>query len=508
MKVAVIQPLYSTDFSRADELFDWETDALDKCDESLDLIVLPESADHPVLSGSRQNYDLLSRRFCRRMMDKAKETAVRCNAMVFYNGMDEVDGKPRNTTFAINRKGEVVGKYYKQHLTHSEVFSTKLDSEYTFDYEPIAVVEMEGIRFAFLVCYDFYFYETFPAIARQNVDVIIGCSHQRSDSLDALEIIDRFLCYNTNAYLVRSSVSMGEDSPVGGGSMIVAPDGKILVNMGMEVGMATAEFDPHAKFFKPAGFQNPPSAHWEYIDKGRRPWKYRPAGSAIARTDEFMTGNRVCAQGGAVCAPAYSMAAFGAAIGMGADEIGFPVFFTRDGVAVTVASEDLSACSNGGKKVSELSFKEVCAYDFGQGRAGFDRLAPTKTEDVFRKFAALAIFNVQVSADATDEQIQEIARLIFQYDCEKHAYVTCSHPAVLRKFKQINPKILTCLIGSVAQGEDKAWLQGEDVHDKKEGVGYLIECNDRRQARAYWQSGVQTVVTTTFDATWISVKSL
>jgi hypothetical protein len=53
------------------------------------------------------------------------------------------------------------------------------------------------------------------------VDIIIGCSLQRSDTLDALEIMCRFLAYNTNAYVVRSSVSFAEDSDVCGASMIV-----------------------------------------------------------------------------------------------------------------------------------------------------------------------------------------------------------------------------------------------------------------------------------------------
>ena len=58
--------------------------------------------------------------------------------------------------------------------------------------------------------------EFFANIARYNPEVIIACAYQRSDSHEALEILAKFLAYNTNAYVLRSSVSLGADSPVGG----------------------------------------------------------------------------------------------------------------------------------------------------------------------------------------------------------------------------------------------------------------------------------------------------
>ena len=81
----------------------------------------------------------------------------------------------------IVRNGEIVGKYFKEHLVESEVSVMELDSDYSVEYSEPAVIEMEGISFGFLTCYDFYFYEAFPTLARKNIDVIIGCSHQRTD---------------------------------------------------------------------------------------------------------------------------------------------------------------------------------------------------------------------------------------------------------------------------------------------------------------------------------------
>ena len=41
MKVCIIQPEYSVDYNRSDELFNTYIDYLQKCDNSMDIIVLP-----------------------------------------------------------------------------------------------------------------------------------------------------------------------------------------------------------------------------------------------------------------------------------------------------------------------------------------------------------------------------------------------------------------------------------------------------------------------------------
>ena len=53
MKVCTIQPLYPTDYSRSEEMFLREMEAMDKCDDTMDLIVLPESTDVPCFAKTR-----------------------------------------------------------------------------------------------------------------------------------------------------------------------------------------------------------------------------------------------------------------------------------------------------------------------------------------------------------------------------------------------------------------------------------------------------------------------
>ena len=447
MKVCIIQPAYSTDYTKSDWYFEEQLRLIDQCDESMDLIVLPESCDIPCLARSKEDAERSYERFNRILLDKASQTAKRCNAMVFANARSNEENGHRNTTYAFNRQGEIVGKYFKQHLTPGEVTKMRLDSDYTFEFSEPTVVELEGLRFAFLTCYDFYFYESFASIARQNVDIVIGCSHQRSDTHLALEIMSQNLAYNTNAYVIRSSVSMDENSDIGGASMVVAPTGKVLVNMGSRVGMETVEIDPKEKYYKPAGFGNPLAAHYEYIEKGRRPWKYRPAGSAIVRHDAIMPYPRVCAHRGFnTIAPENSLPAFGAAVAMGAEEIEFDLWFTKDGEVVSIHDSTLERVSDGTGNVWEYTLEELRALDFGFKRGErFKGMKIPTFEEILQKFACHCIMNIHLKTGGEKpEYLQKVVDLIKKYDCEKYVYLMTGDNELLERLQREYPEIARC----------------------------------------------------------------
>ena len=450
MKVCVIQPEFSTDMSRCDELFERSLALLDSCDNSMDIIVMPESGDNPCYTTSKAQSEEWVEKYNKRYLDKLSETAKRCNALVFGNARKFTPKGLRNTTFAFDRNGQPIGEYYKQHLVPSEVSVMELDNSYTLEHSEPTVLEAEGIRFAFLICYDCYFYENFPNIARQNVDVIIACCHQRSDTHNASDIMARFLAYNTNAYVLRACTSLGENSPTGGASMIVTPDGRVLEAMGSRVGLACAEIDINQKYYKPAGFGNPDAAHYEYIEKGRRPWKYRPAGSAITTPDAWTAFPRVCAHRGfSTVAPENSMPAFGAAVAMGADEIEFDLWYTKDGEIVSLHDSTLERVSNGEGLVYEHTLEELEALDFGSKFSErFKGLGIVRFEDILKKFACHVIMNIHVKTlddNYSEELIKKIVSLVRKYDCEKYVYFMISHDGVLKKFKSIAPDIGTCV---------------------------------------------------------------
>ena len=462
MKVCIIQPAYSTDYSKSDEYFEKQLELLHQCDESMDLIVLPEATDIPCLAGSKENADRSAAKFTERILDEVSKTAKRCHAMIFVSARSEGNGAPRNSTYAFDREGKIVGLYHKQHLTPGEVSISKLDSDYSFEFSAPTIIEMEGLRFGFLTCYDFYFYEAFANMARENLDIIIGCSHQRSDTHRALEIISQFLAYNTNAYVVRSSVSMDENSDIGGASMVVAPTGKTLLNLFSKVGLATVEIDPKDKYFKPAGFGNPPSAHYEYIEKGRRPWKYRPGGSAICRYDAIMTYPRVCAHRGFnTIAPENSLPAFGAAVAMGAEEIEFDLWFTKDGEVVSIHDSTLDRVSNGTGKVWDYTLEELRQFDFGAKCAPeFAGMTIPTFEDILKKFSCHCVMNIHLKTEGEKpEYLKKVMDLIHKYDCEKYVYIVSGQENVLSRLQQEFPQIPRCC--GAGADKEKRWSMME-----------------------------------------------
>lgn len=452
MKVCIVQPLYPTDYSRSDEMFNWELEAMDKCDESMDLIVLPESTDVPCFAKEREQAMASHDKYIDALIKKASETAKRCNSVLFINAYRDTPTGRRNTTYAFDREGNEVGHYYKQHLTPGETSERKLDSDYSFEFTEVPIVTIDGLRYAFLTCYDFYFYEAYAKIARYRPDIIIGCSHQRSDSHAAIEMMSKFCAYNCNAYVVRSSVSMDENSDIGGGSMVVSPKGETLLNMYSKVGMETVDIDPTEKYYKPGGFNNPLMAHYEYIEKGRRPWKYRPGGSAIVRHDAIMPYPRVCAHRGFnTVAPENSMPAFGAAVALGAQEIEFDLWYTTDGVVVSCHDRKLSRVSDGEGFVNEMTYPELLKYDFGvKFGEKFKGLKILTFEEILKKFSSHVVMNIHIKTvdnkhPADENFLKEIIRLIDKYDCRKYVYFMSGNDSVLAQLGKLAPDITRCV---------------------------------------------------------------
>ncbi|MBR0301048.1 MAG: carbon-nitrogen hydrolase family protein [Bacteroidales bacterium] len=372
MKSRVIQQAYSPDGKDLQKNFDWTIDALRRCDPSLDIVVLPETASIPGKTFSLEEYMRVGPENTRLLLEACSETARRCSTLVFAGAPDFSLEVPRNTIFVFDRTGNIVGKYYKQHLVRSEW--KFLDKSYTEEWEQPYILEIEGLKFAFMICYDFYFYENYANIARWKPDIIIGCSHQRSDTFRALDLINAFCAYHTGAYVVRASVSMGPDSELGGCSCVAAPTGEILATLRSEVATLDVTFDPSKKYLKPAGYGNPPAMHSEYIDLGRRPWKYRPGGSAIVPPLSEAPSNRSVVTSN-------DMATLGAAVATGTQEI-------------------------------------CITLDSGADWEPF-------LKDVLKHFSCHVIMNIRLKGAGWDEaSIARVKDLVFIYDAQGHVYYT------------------------------------------------------------------------------------
>ena len=455
MKVCVVQPKYSFYENDADVCFKELLTLLEETDDSMDIIVLPEYSDVLADVKGKAGYYETVNRYNKIIMEAAKNTAIRCSSFVFVNAGYHTEDGIRNTTHVFDRSGNIIGRYFKAHPAPSEVKTDaegghELDVRYSYEYSAPYVIEIEGVRVGFLTCYDFYFYENFARIARERVDIIIGCSLQRTDTHEALSIINKFLCYQTNSYLLRASVSLGKDSKVCGCSMIVSPNGEELVNLKNQVGLGICNINPKEKYYKAAGHQGKMKAHYEYIEEGRRPWLYRNGGASVVPFDSVMKYPRICAHRGFnTIAPENSMPAFGAAVALGAEEIEFDIWSTKDRVLVSCHDGTLERVSDGNGKIYEHTYKELLKLDFGVKHGEkFRGLKIPTFEEILQKFAGRVIMNIHVKiwdADFEDDMIEEIVSLIRKYDCEKHVYFMTTNDRIIRKLMQFAPEICVCV---------------------------------------------------------------
>lgn len=523
MRGMIYQSAFENSVEGLDERVHKTLAFLDSCTQDCDIIVLPESADMPFAPESKQAYIEAFEKYTGTLVKKAAETAKRCQSIVFVNAAFKGMGEDYyNTTYAFDRQGKLRGTYFKQHLTPGEVEKLKLASDYSFAYEEPYTLEIDGIRFAFLTCYDFYFYEAYSAIAQKRPHVIIGCAQQRSDTHEAAKIYARFVSYVTGAYLLRAGVSFPGDSPTAGSSMAVAPDGEILAYRENGEGGISFDFDPFKKYLKPMGYLNPVGLHHDYTEKGRRPWKYRAAGSAIVRDNRSMPYPRICAHRGfSTVAPENSMPAFGSAIALGAEEIEFDLWWTKDGEIVSMHDDTLDRISNGSGKVYEKTFAELKQLDFGgKFSKGYEGLGIVKFEDILAKFSGHVVMNVHIKDHDEDHPLDEgflkkIIALIDKYDNRKYVYFMSANDCVLKQLGELAPDIARC-VGenrqhfrivdrAIEMGIDrvqlfKPYFNDEMIQKAKEHgiILNLFWSDDPEEAQMYLDKGIDCVLTNDF----------
>jgi len=125
------------------------------------------------------------------------------------------------------------------------------------------------------------------------------------------------------------------------------------------------EIDPMKKVVKPTSHGQKLIQHRDLVDKHRRSAFYnvRRTWAKAILTSPFP---RICSHRGLklVC-PENTIPAFGAAIAVGAHEIEFDLWLSRDGVAVVCHDPDVTRTTDGEGVVTEMQWKEICSLDAG-----------------------------------------------------------------------------------------------------------------------------------------------
>ncbi len=260
MKITVAQPTYFAGEKPNKSILQFIKGRMADLEEN-QLIVFPEYSN---VGGLSKKEELLSEMVnAKEVLDFAAQRAKAYSAYVAINVLEERDGELKNSTYLFNREGKVAFVYDKIHLPPAELkmgVSSGIGE---------CCCQVDNIKFAFMTCYDVYFNEQIERIADYKPDIIVVCAYQRAEREDIIRAQSKLIAFRTNAYVVRSSYSMG-NSTHGGCSMIVAPDGRILQDIGGEEGTVSQTVDPLWKYTRSAGFGEGLVRNDDFISSGRK----------------------------------------------------------------------------------------------------------------------------------------------------------------------------------------------------------------------------------------------
>lgn len=518
MKFCAIQIPYAHAVSDAAASVDFLIRQLEECGSDCDLILTPEYSNLPAAFPLAEGREFV-KRHTGRLIEAAVNAAIRCQAVVAVNFLCEVEpGKFRNTTRVFDRTGKIAGDFYKQHLPGSEKRGVQPDYSYTETFCPPEIIEVDGIRLGFLICYDTYFNEYIAHLAYRKPDVVLVSSFQRGERQDILRMLNINLAFNCNSFVLRSSVSMGETADVGGMSMAVAPDGRLLAEFGSRVGRLECDIaDVHYKYMRSNAFGGAQIPNDRFISQGRTPWSYRPAGSMICGGDREQGYPRICAHRGFPAGmPENTLAGLGTAIAMGAPEIEMDVRFSSDGVPMICHDPVLERVSDGQGLLEEYTFAELKKLDFG-GKHGkeFSGLKIASLEEVLARFARHAVINLHLKSEDfqpyPESRMRCIVDLLARYDHLEHVYFMGT-AEVMQCALKVAPEIPRCMacfpepekIIERAVKYQCRKLQffaselkpGQIEEAHRQGlICNLFFCDEPDKAEEYFAAGIDTILT-------------
>ena len=509
MNIRVIQPPYPKRAEDTPEAVAFMLEELQRCDESLDLILLPECCNAPSGCGDSSLLRRLVAENTDKLLTAVKQTAVRCKAVVGINLYVYGKGyetKVRNATLLFDRQGNLAAQYDKQHLPASEYTNDAIDHSYLENSGNPFCAEVDGVRYAFLTCYDMYYTEFIHRISLEKPDVVLICSLQRAERGDILEMQGKNCAFVCNSYVVRSSYHMGYDSKTGGCSMMVAPDGVVLRNFGQEKGSFDCQVeDIRWKYCRSNGFGQPIVTNNVYQTLYRTPWCYRVGGSGVRPMNARMEYPRLCARGGFPgAAPENSLPGIGMAVAMGASEVQVDVAVTADGVPVLCRDTD---------SIREAEYPRLCARNVGAAYADcFDGLGYASLEDVFAAFPGRTVFQLHIPVQKGMEDysplIRNIMKLAERYDCADHFYIASEDAQVLAAVAEAAPQVERCLMGCGANLVERAKqlgcgrIQTEQAHMREKLLEQAkkahLRCNlaveDAAEAKFWLQKGADCIL--------------
>ncbi len=153
-------------------------------------------------------------------------------------------------------------------------------------------------------------------------------------------------------------------------------------------------------------------------------------------------------------APENTMYAFQEAVDIGSDYIELDVQLSADGEVVVIHDSKVDRTTDGKGKVADMTYAELqklsAAYKYSSDEVYFDAKIPLLSE-VLEEVGDDILLNIEIKDTGnTALTTEKTVELVLEYGLESRCYITSFSYNVLKKVKQLEPKIKTGLIANTA----------------------------------------------------------
>ena len=152
-------------------------------------------------------------------------------------------------------------------------------------------------------------------------------------------------------------------------------------------------------------------------------------------------------RGASAVAPENTLAAFKAAIALGADGIEFDVHLTRDGVPVVIHDETLYRTGGVRKRVADMTFTELNKIDVGSWfNNQFEHERVPSLAQLFELFESTRLLLYLEMKGKQIQLAEQCCRLIEQYRVKDRVVFECFQHSTLQSVKNINSTFRTAAL--------------------------------------------------------------
>lgn len=151
-----------------------------------------------------------------------------------------------NTSFVINRNGEIVHRYDKIYMYTVDRPNLKIDESLdTIKGKNLGIVEIDGVKIGIGICFDLRYPEYFKALALNGAEIMfLPSNFRKSTGSIAWEVLTRARAIENQAYFCACNQTGGiAEKQRCGNTQIISYDGNIISNIGDDEGIIIADLD-------------------------------------------------------------------------------------------------------------------------------------------------------------------------------------------------------------------------------------------------------------------------